>query len=105
MAKPGDVTNVPRLDNTRSGQFGAASTRWLTSSTYFSINNISLAYQLPANVLAKFGSSSARVFVSGENLHFFTKRKGMNVNGNFAGTTSDSYDAARVINAGISVGF
>ena len=103
--KPGDVTNVPRLDNTRSGQFGAASTRWLTSSTYFSINNISLAYQLPANVLAKFGSSSARVFVSGENLHFFTKRKGMNVNGNFAGTTSDSYDAARVINAGISVGF
>jgi TonB-linked SusC/RagA family outer membrane protein len=103
--KPGDVTNIPRLDNTRTAQFGAASTRFLTDATYFSLNNISLAYQLPKNVLAKMGASSVRIFVSGENLQFFTKRKGMNVNGSFAGTTSDSYDAARVINAGVSFGF
>lgn len=103
--KPGDVTNVPRLDNTRTTQYGAASTRWLTSASYLSVNNISLAYRLPATVLSKIGASNIRVFLSGENLHFFTKRKGMNVNGSFAGTTSDSYDAARVINAGISLNF
>lgn len=103
--KPGDVTNVPRLDNTRSSQFGAASTRWLTSATFLSINNISLAYNLPKDVVSKIGSAGARVFISAENVHFFTKRKGMNVNGSFAGTTGDSYDAARVINAGISLTF
>lgn len=103
--KPGDVTNVPRLDNTRSSQYGAASTRWLINASYLSINNISLAYNLPKSVTSKFGSTGARLFVSAENVHFFTKRKGMNVNGSFAGTTSDSYDAARVINAGISLNF
>lgn len=103
--KPGDVTNVPRLDNTRTAQYGATSTRFLTSATYFSLNNINIAYKLPAGVLSKLGASGARVFVSAENVHFFTKRKGMNVNGNFSGQTSDSYDAARVINAGISVNF
>ena len=103
--KPGDITNVPRLDNTRSAQFGATSSRFLTSATYYSINNINFAYQLPKSVLSRINASAARVFVSAENLHFFTKRKGMNVNGNFAGTTSDSYDAARVINAGLSITF
>ncbi|RYY69937.1 MAG: SusC/RagA family TonB-linked outer membrane protein [Chitinophagaceae bacterium] len=103
--KPGDITDIPRLDNTRSAQFGATSDRFLTSGTYFSINNVSLAYQLPKSLLSAINATSARVFVSGENLHFFTKRKGMNVNGNFSGQTSDSYDAARVINAGISVNF
>ncbi|HEX7847609.1 MAG TPA: SusC/RagA family TonB-linked outer membrane protein, partial [Chitinophagaceae bacterium] len=103
--KPGDITKVPRMDNTRTAQFGAASTRWLTSATYFSLNNISIAYNLPKNLLDKIGASNIRVFLSGENLHFFTKRKGMNVNGNFSGQTGDTYDAARVINAGVSFGF
>ncbi|RYY00960.1 MAG: SusC/RagA family TonB-linked outer membrane protein [Gammaproteobacteria bacterium] len=103
--KPGDITDVPRLDNTRSAQFGATSDRFLTSATYFSINNVSLSYQLPKSFLSAIKATSARFFISGENLHFFTKRKGMNVNGNFSGQTSDSYDAARIINAGLSVNF
>jgi TonB-linked SusC/RagA family outer membrane protein len=103
--KPGDITNVPRLDNLRSAQYGATSTRFLTSATYFCLNNISIAYQLPSKLLSKMGATSARVFLSAENLRFFTKREGMNVNGNFSGQTSDSYDAARVINAGVSFNF
>ena len=103
--KPGDITSVPRLDDTRSAQFGAASTRWLTDASYLSINNISISYQLPRSLISRFGSTNTRIFVSAENLYFFTKRKGMNVNGGFSGTTGDSYDAARVINAGISVNF
>lgn len=103
--KPGDITNVPRLDETRSTQFGAASTRWLTSASYLAINNVNLSYRVPASLTSKIGASNVMVYVSAENLHFFTKRKGMNVNGNFSGTTSDSYDAARVLNLGLSVNF
>lgn len=102
---PGDITNVPRLDNTRTAQYGAASTRWLTKASYLSINNISLAYRVPGSLLSKIGASNVRVFVSGENLRFFTKRKGMNVNGSFGGTTGDTYDAARAVSAGISLNF
>lgn len=103
--KAGDITNVPRLDETRRDQFGAASTRWLTDASYLSINNVNLSYRLPASLISKIGASNVMVYVSAENLHFFTKRKGMNVNGSFAGTTSDSYDAARVLNLGLSVNF
>lgn len=103
--KAGDITNVPRLDNLRTAQYGAASTRWLVNASYLSINNVSLAYRLPKSFLTKIGSQNARIFLSGENLHFFTHRKGMNVNGSFAGTTSDSYDAARVVNLGFSINF
>lgn len=103
--QPGDLTSVPRLDETRNTQFGAASTRWLTDATYLSINNISLAYRLPGSFLSKIRATSARVFVSSENLRFFTARQGMNVNGGFGGTTGDTYDAARVLNAGFSINF
>lgn len=103
--KPGDITNVPRLDNTRTAQYGAVSTRFLTSATYLSLNNINVAYQIPARVLSKIGATAARLFISAENVRFFTKRKGMNVNGNFSGQTGDTYDAARVINAGLSFNF
>lgn len=103
--KPGDVTTVPRLDNQRSSQYGAASSRFFTSASYLSINNISLSYRLPQSLLSKIHAAGARVFVSAENLHFFTKRKGMNVNGSFSGSTSDSYDAARILNLGLSLNF
>jgi TonB-linked SusC/RagA family outer membrane protein len=103
--KPGDITNVPRLDETRSAQFGTASTRWLTDASYLCINNVNLSYRVPASLASKIGASNVMIYVSGENLQFFTKRKGMNVNGNFSGTTGDTYDAARVFNLGLSVNF
>lgn len=103
--KPGDITNVPRLDNQRSTQYGAASTRFFTSASYLSISNISLAYRLPVSLLSKIKANNVRVFVSAENLHFFTKRKGMNVNGSFTGSTGDNYDAARILSAGLNLNF
>jgi hypothetical protein len=103
--QPGDITNVPRMDETRSAQFGAASTRWLTKGTYLGINNVSLAYRLPATLLSKVGAANARVFISGENLYYFTKRKGMTVGSSFGGSTGDNYNPARIMTAGITVNF
>lgn len=102
---PGDKTNVPRMDNLRTTQFGATSTRFIVSGNYLSVNNVSLSYRMPKTLLSAINATNVRVYVSAENLAMFTKRKGMNVNGSFAGTTSDSYDAARVVNAGISFNF
>lgn len=103
--KPGDITNVPRLDNTRSAQYGTTSTRFLTNASYLSLNNINLSYQLPKTLLSKIGAANATLFINAENVRFFSKRKGMNVNGDFSGLTGDTYDAARVINAGVRFNF
>jgi len=102
---PGDKKDVPRMDNLRTIQYGATSTRYIISGNYLSVNNVSLSYRLPNSVLSAIKATNVRVFASAENLTMLTKRKGMNVNGSFAGTTSDSYDAARVVNAGISFNF
>ncbi|MGN1215827.1 MAG: TonB-dependent receptor domain-containing protein, partial [Candidatus Cryptobacteroides sp.] len=44
--KPGDVTNVPRLGFSDM-YANATSTRWLTSSDYFALNNITVGYTFP----------------------------------------------------------
>lgn len=102
---PGDVTNVPRMQNDQATNFSGQSTRFLTSASHIQLNNISLAYTLPKQVMNKINGSSARVFVSGENLWLFAKRKGMLVNQNFNGTNSNTYPPARIITAGINVNF
>lgn len=102
---PGDVSTVPRLDNLRTVQYGAGSTRFIISGTYLSLNNVSLGYKLPKTILNKINATNVRVYISGENVAMLTKRKGMNVNGNFSGTTGDTYDAARVLSAGINFNF
>ncbi|HTE25143.1 SusC/RagA family TonB-linked outer membrane protein [Flavitalea sp.] len=103
--KPGDITNVPRLDNSKITIYGAQSDRWLTSASYVSINNVNLGYNFPAKWLSNIKATGARIYLSAENVYFFSKRKGMNVNGNFSGTTGDTYNAARVLTAGINFNF
>jgi hypothetical protein len=93
------------MDNAKVGVYDAASDRWLIDASYLSINNLNLAYQLPGNLLSRINSSGGRVFVSAENVYFFSKRKGMNVNGSFAGTTGNVYTPNRVFSAGINLNF
>ena len=103
--KPGDLTTVPRMDNGKVGVFDAASDRWLIDASYLSVNNLNLAYNLPRTLLSRINSSGGRVYVSAENVYFFSKRKGMNVNGSFNGTTGNTYTPNRVISAGINLNF
>ena len=108
--KPGDVTEVPRMDNApringTSVQFNAASTRWLIDASFFSLRSLSLAYNLPKSVLSRFNASNARVFVNGENLGLYAKRKGLNPQQSFTGVTSNAYPPSRVITVGVNVNF
>jgi len=103
--KAGDITNVPRMDNSKGGVFDAQSSRWLTSASFLNIRSVSLSYNLPKSIIGKVNASGARIFVSGENLQWFSARKGMNVQQTFTGVTSNAYVPARVVTAGINVNF
>jgi TonB-linked SusC/RagA family outer membrane protein len=100
--KPGDVTNVPRMDNARVADFNAASDRWLIDGSYLNIRSVTLSYRLPKSVLSKFKIDNAQVYVSGENFLMLSRRSGMNVQQNFGGTTSNVYSPAKSLVLGLS---
>ena len=102
---PGDITNVPRMQNDQGTNFAGSSSRFLISANHLWLNNVNLSYDLPRSVLEKIGSSAARVFVSGESLWLFAQRRGMLVNQNYDGQNSNTYPPARVLTAGLSVNF
>jgi len=102
---PGDITDVPRLDNTRVSDFSGTSSRWLTSASYLQLNMVSLSYSLPEKWLEHIKARNASVFCSAENLATFTKRKGMNSPGSFNGTVDNVYNFNRIVSLGLSVNF
>ena len=104
--KPGDITDVPRMDNNKLTDFGAAtSSRWLADASFLNIENVTLSYDFNSGVLSKIGASASKLYLSGDNLGFLVSRKGMNPNQGFNGLTSNVYMPARVISAGINVNF
>lgn len=102
--KPGDITDVPRLDVSNAADFAAgSSTRWLVDASYLNIRNATLSYNVPKALASRLSVQSARIYASGENLHLFSARKGMNVGQAFTGVTSNSYTPARVLSLGLNV--
>jgi TonB-linked SusC/RagA family outer membrane protein len=101
--KPGDITSVPRLDAGRTTDFNATSSRWLVDASYLNLRTISLAYGIPNNLTSRFGITNSQLFVSAENVSFFSKRVGLNTQQAFSGVTSNGYPPARVITAGITL--
>lgn len=64
--QPGDDTNIPVLnpvlENTNP------SSRWLVDGSYIRLNNVTLSYNLPAEVLSSMGLRRLSVYVGGQNL-------------------------------------
>lgn len=103
--KPGDITDVPRLDVNRSPQSNAPSDRWLVGSDYLSLRQINLSYKLPSDLISKLMIDNASVYINGENLLLFTKRQGMDPTQSFNGTTQNRYIPSRVITLGVNLNF
>ena len=93
----------------------SGSTRFLTDASFLNLQNLNLGYTLPQSFTRKFDVSSLRVYVSAENVYYWSKRKGfdprqtMGVN-----SSSDSgnnapnaarYSPMRTISGGITVTF
>ena len=106
--KPGDITNVPKLENGNMNMTGGVTNdRFLTSSDYFSLKNVQLGYTFPKNLLKKFGNiESLRVYVVGDNLFLGARRYGLDPRQSLSGaTSSDSYSAMRTFSFGVNLAF
>ncbi len=100
--KPGDITDVPRMDEGRGTDFNAASDRWLIDASFLNMRNVTLSYTVPSLVAKKAFLSNAQVYVSAENFFILSRRKGMNVQQNFAGTTGNVFSVAKTVVLGVS---
>jgi TonB-linked SusC/RagA family outer membrane protein len=82
------------------------------SGNFIKVRNVTLSYTLPAAALQTIKISSARVYISGQNLGIFTKYPGPDpeVSSNGNSTSSQGVDRNTVANArtilvGVNVGF
>jgi TonB-linked SusC/RagA family outer membrane protein len=111
------TSNIPRLSTASTDDPGVGSQtpmdRFLTSSNYLSLSNLTLGYTFPKSVLRALDMKGLRVYVAGENLFLLTKRKGLDPRFNYglgsmtsgAGLSSGSYSAMRSVTAGLSLTF
>lgn len=101
--KPGDITNVPRMDGAKTTDFGATSDRWLFDASYLNLRSLQISYNLPSQLANNWGVKRARAYISGENLFMLSALKGMDVQQTFSGTTSNVYTPSRVLTFGLNV--
>lgn len=97
-------TDVPRLN--AYDEYGSSlSDRWMISSDYLSINNITLGYTLPANITGKVGINKCRLYFTADNLALFSARKGLDPRQGFVLASTSTYTAIKTISGGINLTF
>ena len=97
-------TNIPRL-NYSDKYTNYLSDRFLTSSDYLSINNISFGYTLPKQLTRKVGASNLRLYMAIDNVAVFSARKGLDPRQSYSTTENSNYSPIRSISGGISMSF
>jgi len=100
--KPGDITNVPRIQNGVSGQQGISS-QFLFDASYLNVKNIKLTYSIPQSVATRLHVSRLQVYGSVDNAYLFTAKKGMDPQRAFNGISDASYPPSRTLKFGLNV--
>lgn len=99
------ASNIPRYQY--GDQYTAASSnRWLTSASYLNFQSFTVGYTLPKKWLTNLGISNLRVYASGENLIFWSARKGLDPRYSYGSTASvNVYSPVRTIMGGLQLSF
>jgi hypothetical protein len=86
--KPGDVTDEPRASFDGTSGATISSSRYIEPGAYTRLQEVSLGFRLPTGFQRVAGMQNSRLYVSGRNLHTWTKFKGYNpdVNSNGSGS-------------------
>jgi TonB-linked SusC/RagA family outer membrane protein len=83
---------------------GSGSTRWMTDASYLNFQSFTIGYTLPKSILKD--AATVRVYAAGENLHFWSARKGFDPRYSFESTGSVlPYSPMRTISGGLQLTF
>lgn len=111
--KPGDITNEPRMSYDGTSGARLMSTRMVEDGSFVRLGEVTLGYRLPDRISTMMRMESGKVFVTGRNLHTWTKYTGYNPDVNSRGVTSNvvtgvdyyAYPLARAITFGVTAGW
>ena len=104
-----DPTDIPRFSN-GAGEYDnyatETSTRFLTSNSYISLNNVQIGYNFPKKWIEKIKLNRLHIYVSGTNLAIGTARRGYNPMTSFTGSSdTHGYSPLSTIMGGVKFTF
>ena len=102
-------TEIPKLTN-GMGDYASftnmTSTRFLTSNSYFSLNDVQIGYNFPKKLIEKIKLNRLNIYVRATNLAIATARKGYNPMTSFTGSSdTHGYSPLSTIMGGIKLSF
>uniref|UniRef100_UPI0035646194 hypothetical protein n=1 Tax=Salegentibacter sp. TaxID=1903072 RepID=UPI0035646194 len=81
------------------------STRYIEDGSYLRLRNVNLSYNIPVETFAENALTSARVYISGQNLYTLTDYSGFDPEVGPNGIDNNNYPVTRTILLGVNVGF
>jgi TonB-dependent starch-binding outer membrane protein SusC len=110
--KPGDITDVPRYDETRAIQNNLHSNNLLEDGSYVRLKNLNFGFTLPTQMSNRLMMEQLRVYISATNLWTYTRYSGADpeVSSRDGSTASQAIDfftfpQVRTISAGLTATF
>lgn len=79
------------------------SDRWLCNASFLTFRNLTVGYTLPASITRRFYVNRLRIYFSGENLYYWTKRKGFDPRSSFTEGSYGGYAPTRNFTGGIQI--
>ncbi|WP_340063543.1 SusC/RagA family TonB-linked outer membrane protein [Ascidiimonas aurantiaca] len=104
--QPGDITNVPRMENGDVTLVQTESSRFLTDASFWSLRNVNIGYVFDGSIAEAIDVDSISINLSGENLFIKSKRDGLNPQFNLQGDPAgNAFNPPRIFSLGINVAF
>lgn len=105
--EPGDITETPKpVANNSSNSNAFTSTRFLESGDYLRIKEVTLAYNLPSNLIKRVGfMKSAKIYTSAYNLYTFHSLNAFDPERGTDGHAYAIYPTAKTFIGGIEINF
>ena len=97
-------TDVPKIQYGNKYRPNRPSDRFMTSSNYLSINNITFGYSLPKRLIRHY-ATAVRIYFVADNVAVFSARKGLDPRQGYLSSGNDTYSPIRTISGGISLTF
>ncbi len=97
-------SNIPRL-NGNDTYANSASDRFLISSNYLDLTNITLGYTFPKAWVTKLQLSNLRIYFAADNVALLSKRKGLDPRQSYTSANAMTYSPVRTLSGGIKLTF
>ena len=99
------TSDIPRLEFANQKVL-SLSDRFIVSSDYLSLRNVSLGYTFKQGIVEKLGLTKLRYYLTADNVYLWSKRQGLDPRTSLAGDNYDAvYSPIRTVSMGLTLNF